>query len=412
MMLQQPKSMRASIGIFGRRNVGKSSLMNILSGFTMSLVSPVAGTTTDPVEKSVELPFLGPVVLVDTAGIDDEGELGTLRVQKSEERARSVSLALVVTDGVWGTYEEEVCTTIAKSKIPIIIVWNKSDIITPNEDALQKASKYSSFSVSLSAMNNKGLDALFDAMLQALPEEALLPPPLLQDLIPTGKICIFVTPIDKSAPKGRLIAPQVQALRDALDGHCISLVVQTEELHDAINALRDPPHLVVCDSQAVHECARILPESITMTTFSILMARIKGDLSLLAQGAAAISSLKEGDQVYICEACAHHAQDDDIGKVKIPQMLRNFTKIEPKIDFYTGKGFPRSIPDDALIIHCGGCMLNRPAMLARIQEAQSRGASITNYGVAISLMQGVLERSLQCFPAALALYQKALSAGK
>ena len=418
---QQPKATQPHIGIFGRRNTGKSSLLNYLLGYELALVSEIAGTTTDSVEKSVEIPPLGPVVLIDTAGIDDEGTLGALRIKNTLARLASVDLALLVTDGEWGKYEEQACSLFNEHRIPFIVVCSKADLGGDNWPLKKELIDKRGFSiVAVSAFKKQGLDDLILAILAKLPEQALNPPPMLGDLVPAGAVCLFVAPIDQSAPKARLIAPQVQALRDCLDGHAISIIVQPEELEAALGALRKPPHLLVCDSQAVHQCVQIAPASLPLTTYSILMARLKGDLAVLAAGAAAIHGLKDGDMVCISEVCTHHAQPDDIGRVKIPQLLAKFTGKKLDIRFAAGKDYPEDIGNYKLIIHCGGCMINRATMLARLAAAARadigappgvvslKGVPITNYGVAISLMHGVLERSLQIFPHALNAYTQAL----
>ena len=380
----QPKATQPHIGIFGRRNTGKSSLLNYLLGYQLALVSEIAGTTTDSVEKSVEIPPLGPVVLVDTAGIDDVGELGALRVKNTMARLASVDLALLVTDGEWGKYEKQICTLFNERNIPFIVVWSKADLgegdpkLKFKKDKLvnkEFTNKQEITSVAVSALKKQGLNNLILAIIAKLPEQALNPPPMLRDLVPAGAVCVFVAPIDQSAPKARLIAPQVQALRDCLDGHAISIIVQPEELEAALGALRNPPHLLVCDSQAVQQCVQIAPPGLPLTTYSILMARLKGDLAVLAAGAAAIHALKDGDMVCISEVCTHHAQPDDIGRVKIPQLLAKFTGKKLDIRFAAGKDYPEDIGQYKLIIHCGGCMINRATMLARLAAAAQVGGA-------------------------------------
>ena len=411
-MMQRPQALRPHIGIFGRRNTGKSSLMNYLAGFETALVSPVAGTTTDPVRKNVEIPPIGPVTLVDTAGIDDEGNLGTLRTAMAEKQFGAVHLGLLVSDGLWGDYEDRIVAGLAANGTPCIVVWSKSDVTSPDKNSMQKVVRQSIAAVAVSSAERRGLEGLVAAMLHALPEEALTPPSMLGDTLPPGSLCLFVAPIDQSAPKARLIQPQVQALRDCLDAHALSLIVQPEELKTALRILRAPPHLLVCDTQAVHLCVQDAPASLPLTTYSILMARLKGDLPILAAGAAAIHSLQDGDVVCISEVCAHHAQPDDIGRVKIPALLRQFTGKKLDIQFAAGRSYPENIEDFKLIIHCGGCMINRPVMLSRMAEAARAGVPITNYGVAISLLRGVLKRALQIFPHALATYKAAVVHGE
>lgn len=406
-MQPQPKALCPHIGIYGRRNAGKSSLLNFLLGYDLALVSPIAGTTTDPVEKTLEVPKLGPAVFVDTAGYDDEGELGELRVQKTLESLKQVNLALLVSESGWGEREEEMTTLCRERKLPLIVVWNKSDLTQPPQCLQEKLAGRGLPQVLVSTYNKSGLDDLVLAILQALPEEALAPPPMLSDLIPAGESCLFAAPIDSSAPKGRLIAPQVQALRDCLDAHLVSHIVQPQEIPAALAGLKKPPYLLVCDSQAVDECVRLAPPELLLTTYSILMARIKGDLPVMAAGAAAILGLGDGDEVCISEVCAHHAQPDDIGRVKIPNWLKKFTGADLKISFAQGRDYPADLSKYKLVIHCGGCMINRQLMLTRLAEAGRQGVPVTNYGVAISLLNGVLERSLQIFPAALEAYKKA-----
>lgn len=419
------RALQPHIGLFGRRNAGKSSLLNYLMGYDLALVSPVPGTTTDPVEKSIELPGLGPVTLVDTPGLDDAGELGRMRAQKGLERMAFVHLALLVTDGAWGKPEKETLAALHERGTPCIIVRTKADLAdnpadsapgsgpgsepgseaeaVPNAvaDAVAASSAPGVECVSVSAKARTGLQDLLGAIRRALPEAALVPPPLLRDLLAPGSLCVLVAPIDASAPKGRLIAPQTQALRDCLDGHIICLVLQPEELAGALGRLAMPPALVVCDSQVVRACGDALPPDAPLTTFSILMARQKADLATLCAGAAAIYSLQDNDKVCISEVCAHHAQPDDIGRVKIPAMLRAFTGKNLDIRFSSGRDYPENLAEFSLVIHCGGCMIAPPLMHARMEAARSAGVPITNYGVAISLMQGILDRSLHMFPDAL-----------
>lgn len=404
--MKSPKSIRPHIAIFGRRNTGKSSLMNMLVGYDLAVVSDVPGTTTDPVEKSVEILPLGPIVLMDTAGMDDVGDLGERRMQKATSRLDAAHLVLLVTDGPWGRHEEEALALIQEKKLPCIVVWNKIDAFIPSSEAVTLLADRGVPQVRISALRKEGLGPLMEAMLRAMPEEAKAPPPMLADLVPAGKVCLFVVPIDSSAPKARLIAPQAQALRDCLDAHAISLVVQPEGLVPALAALREPPHLLVCDSQAVHICVRNVPPDLPLTTYSILMARLKGDLPVLSAGAAAIHKLKDNDKVLISEVCAHHTGPEDIGRVKIPALLHKFTSADPDIVFASGRDFPDDLGQFKLVIHCGACMVGRPVMLSRMAEAKRAGVPITNYGVAISLMQGVLERSLAVFPDALAAYRQ------
>ena len=402
-----PQALRPCIGIFGRRNAGKSSLMNFLTGQELAIVSPIAGTTTDPVQKSVEIFPLGPVVLVDTAGLDDDGALGTLRTEKSLDFFSKVHLAVLVCAGDWGAFEESICSRFISTKIPFFVVWSKADIASPSAAGTAFLVKNKISCVHVSAIKKQGLQDLTETMARLMPAEAMATPSLLTGLLPANGLCLFVAPIDGSAPKGRLIAPQVQALRNALDSHVISLVVQPEELGTALTLLTRLPDITICDTQAVGHCAEVLPDNALLTTYSILMARLKGHLPTLAAGAAVIHSLQNGDKVCISEVCTHHSQPDDIGRVQIPRLLASFTGAELDITFAAGVDYPQNISEYKLIIHCGGCMINRPAMLGRMNKAALTGVAITNYGVAISLMRHVLEQTLEVFPEALAAYDDA-----
>lgn len=408
-MNEAPKGVRLHIGLFGRRNVGKSSLLNALTGQDVALVSPTAGTTTDPVEKTLEFAPLGPVVFHDTAGIDDTGELGLQRTRRSLDVLPGVDLALLVTEpGVWGADEENVANRLAAAKIPFVVVVNKCDD-DKGTAAGNRLPDMEAPVVAVSAQKGLGLAQLREAIVTLHPQTQQ-DPPLVADLVPDNGVVVLVVPLDSGAPKGRLILPQVQTIRDSLDYRKLSLVCTEKDLPVALSALREPPALVVCDSQVVHEVARLSPETIPLTTFSILMARNKGDLPTLAAGAAAIGRMDADSRVLMLEACSHHPQKDDIGRVKIPRLLEKCTGHKLHFDMRAGKRLDAMDAGYALAVHCGGCTLTRRQMEQRLAEAQAMGIPITNYGVAISCAQGVLERVLSPFPDALEAYRKARQA--
>ena len=378
-----------------------------------SIVSDTPGTTTDPVEKTLELDPVGPVVFIDTAGIDDEGALGALRRERSERALDRTDVALLVTDGAWGRDEEALEAAFAARKLPYLVVANKADLAdgTPGgqlpvtvRDALARRGIAV---VAASALLGQGLDAVRERIAMLAPEHAIAQPHMLSDLVPPGGLVVLVVPIDLGAPKGRLILPQVQAIRDLLDGDQMCLVVKERELRAALERLSAPPDLVVCDSQVVLKAAADTPPGVPLTTFSILMARLKGDLVELARGAAAIERLGPGDRVLIAEACTHHPLADDIGRVKIPRWLRQYAGGDIEIDVAAGKELSEDMAAYALVVHCGGCVINRGNMLARLRAARRAGVPMTNYGLAISLTQGVLPRALGPFPAALDAFRAA-----
>ena len=408
-MQDTPKGLRLHIGIFGKRNSGKSTLMNALIGQSVSIVSAHPGTTTDPVEKAYELAPLGAVVFIDTAGLDDVGELGALRVERTRAVLERVDLALIVVDdGRVGPLEQELIATLREQKTPFVVVFNKSDIAEPGKAQLMDLAADNVESVVVCAAQAAGIDALKEAMLRQAPEGGVDDARLIGDLIGPGDVVVLVVPIDLGAPKGRLILPQVQTLRDILDSDAVSLMVKERELPEALARLAAPPRLVVCDSQVVLKVTADTPREIPLTTFSILMARFKGDMIGLAEGAGALSRLRPGDRVLISEACSHHALADDIGRVKIPRWLRQFAGGNLEIDVKSGRDFPDDLTPYALIVQCGGCTVTRRQMLARQYRAARQGVPMTNYGMAISVVQGVLDRSLECFPAALDAYRRAL----
>lgn len=407
-MTGTPKAMRFTIGIFGRRNVGKSSLTNALTGQDVSIVSPEAGTTTDPVEKAMELAPLGPITLIDTAGLDDEGDLGGQRVERSRAVLARVDLALVVVDeaGI-GPLEERLFGELAKAETPVVVVFNKIDRARPAPADLTRLAERSLAVVSVVASTGRGIPALKEAILGAVPEEGFAIPHLLGDLVRPGAQVVLVVPIDLGAPKGRLILPQVMAIRDILDADASALVVKERELADTLARLNRRPDLVVCDSQVVLKAAADTPEEVALTTFSILMARFKGDLVGFARGASAIDRLKPGSRILVAEACTHHSLADDIGRVKIPRWLRQYAGGDLVFDTVAGRDFPEDLTPYALIVQCGGCMVTRKEVLIRQRRAAEQGVAMTNYGVTISRVQGVLDRALGVFPAALAAFHEA-----
>ena len=385
------KSMRLHIGIFGKTNVGKSSLLNKISNQSVSIVSDVAGTTTDVVEKSMELLPVGPVTFLDTAGLDDKTDLAEKRIEKTMKIVNRCDVAVVVCDynGI-DDYEKNLIEKFEELKIPYLIVVNKSDV---------KEIKLSGYENILYTSTVSDKDIVFkfkEALVRLLPDDFVNTPKIAGDLVPEKSTVILVVPIDKEAPKGRLILPQVQTIRDLLDSNCMPYVVKETELKDALDNLKTPPALVITDSQAFKKVAEIVPENIPLTSFSILFARLKGDLKEFVNGAEAIANLNDGDRVLILESCSHHAIDDDIGRVKIPNLLRQKTGKDLKIEHYSGHDFPDITPYK-LIIHCGACMTNRREVLSRILIANNKNIPITNYGIVISYCLGILPRAVKVF---------------
>lgn len=392
------KSMRLHIGIFGKTNVGKSSLLNRITNQDVSIVSEIAGTTTDVVEKSMELLPIGPVNFLDTAGINDSTALSSERIGKTMKILNRTDIAVVVCDynGV-DDYERALIEKFKELKIPFIILVNKTDIENISDKKLAELNKLCENVLITSTYTDDRLVFRFkETLVKLLPDDFVNSPKIVGDLVPEKSTVILVIPIDKEAPKGRIILPQVQALRDLLDSSCVSLVVQETELKEAIENLKTPPSLVVTDSQAFKKVAEIVPESIPLTSFSILFARLKGDLDAFTKGAEAIDNLKDGDRVLILESCTHHAIEDDIGRVKIPKWLKQKTGKNLVIDNIAGHDFP-DISKYSLVIHCGACMTNRREVLSRILIANKLGIPISNYGVVISYCLGILPRALKIF---------------
>ncbi len=408
-MTQAPKSLRLHIALFGRTNVGKSSFLNMIAGQDVAIVSPLPGTTTDVVEKPMELLPLGPVVFLDTAGMDDSSQLAALRVARARKIFDRADVVLLILEpGTWTSYEEDILSQAEARKAPVIFVINKTDIRDPSPEFLEMLQGRSPRVVACSSIRAAGREAcliqLKQYLLDVCPEEFLAPPPLIGDLLSAGKgvgLAVLVVPIDLQAPRGRLILPQVQTIRDTLDCDAAVAVVKEREYAAFLQQLRAPPDIAVCDSQVVLKMTGDTPREVPCTTFSILFARNKGDLVELARGAAVLTDIRPEDRILISEACSHHAIEDDIGRVKIPRWLRQYVGADVHIDTCAGRDYPDNLPQYRLVIHCGGCMLTRREMLSRIARARQAGVAITNYGVAISVLQGVIERTLSPFPAAL-----------
>ena len=397
--LSAPKGLRLHIGFFGRRNVGKSSLLNALTRQQTSIVSPQPGTTTDPVEKAMELLPLGPVLLIDTAGIDDDQEsLGALRVERTEAALNRCDLALLVTEaGSWGRYEEDLAERFRRQNKPYIVVLNKADLHPDAEGgaAVPENVRAEAGLVTLSARGAEAGAALRRAILAKAPAEFLEERPIVSDLLPEHGLAVLVVPIDKEAPKGRLILPQVQTIRDLLDAGCGAVVTQVERLARTLDGLKQPPDLVITDSQAFKRVAEIVPAEVPLTSFSVLFSRYKGDLATQLEGARRLLTLDGSARILIAEACTHHPIAEDIGTVKIPRLLRAKLGESVAVDHAQGRDFPQNLRDYDLVIHCGACTLNRRAMLHRLQTCSEADTAVTNYGLAIAALNGILERSVQ-----------------
>ncbi len=400
-MNQTPMSERVHIGFFGKRNAGKSSVMNAVTGQDIAVVSDVMGTTTDPVYKSMELLPLGPVVMMDTPGIDDEGELGALRVRKSYQVLNKTDVAVLVIDATAGISPEDeaLLERIRRKKIPYLVVMNKIDL-TAEEKGRQIREKLGlseSRFVPVSASDGSGIRELKEKIAAAAraeePEKDIV-----RELGSPSDFVILVVPIDKAAPKGRLILPQQQTIRDLLDGNAVSVVVKETELGQTLGQLGKKPALVITDSQAFGQVSRDVPEDILLTSFSILFARYKGNLESAVKGVTALDRLEDGDTILISEGCTHHRQCDDIGTVKIPKWIREYTGKEIRIETTSGTEFPDELGKYRLIVHCGGCMLNEREMKYRLSCAQDQGVPMTNYGILIAYVKGILKRSVEVFP--------------
>jgi [FeFe] hydrogenase H-cluster maturation GTPase HydF len=403
-----PRGVRLHIGIFGRRNVGKSSLLNALTRQQVSIVSPEPGTTTDPVEKPMELLPVGPVLFIDTAGIDDVGALGAQRVDRTMKALDRTELAiLVLAEEGLGSLELGLLDAFDARKIPVLPVINKGDLKKPDDATLDRLIHRGLKPLVVSALRGDGLGEVREALVDLAPDEFLNAPTILSDLVPPGECAVLVVPVDKEAPKGRLILPQSQAIRDLLDNDSYAIVVKERELREALDRLKRKPALVVTDSQAFLKVAGDTPPDVPLTSFSILFARQKGDLLQFARGALAIDNLQPGDRIAVAEACSHHPIGEDIGRVKIPRWLSQYVGGALTVDHVQGRDFIADPKDYKLVVHCGSCMLNRREVLSRLFTCSRAGVPITNYGMAIAYSLGIFERALQPFPAALEAYREA-----
>lgn len=400
-MNQTPASERVHIGFFGRRNAGKSSVMNAVTGQDLAVVSDVRGTTTDPVYKSMELLPLGPVVMMDTPGIDDEGELGALRVRKSYQVLNKTDVAVLVIDGSVGVTPEDkaLLKRIREKKIPYVIAVNKKELAAPNalEKIVDELNSEDGQIIAVSAATGEGIDELKEQIAAAAdteePEHYIV-----RDLLKPSDMAVLVVPIDKAAPKGRLILPQQQTIRDILEADAVSVVVKETELKNVLGQFQNKPKMVITDSQAFEKVAADTPEDILLTSFSILFARYKGDLAAVVKGVTSLDTLEDGDAILISEGCTHHRQCDDIGTVKLPRWIREYTGKEIRIETTSGTEFPDDLTKYKMIVHCGGCMLNEREMKYRLKCAEDQGVPMTNYGITIAYMRGILKRSVEVFP--------------
>ena len=382
---------RVHIGFFGMRNAGKSSLVNAVTGQSLSVVSEVLGTTTDPVKKAMELLPLGPVVIIDTPGFDDVGALGEKRVEKTNEILAKTDVAILVVDALKGVSrgDEDLIDSFKKRNIPYIVAFNKSELLTEKADLRENE-------IYVSAVDNINIFELKEKI-GSLSKTAEKKKYVVSDLVEKGDIVVLVIPIDEAAPKGRLILPQQMTIRDLLDGNCIVVSCQDTELESTLQSLAKKPKLVITDSQIFGKVSKIVPDDILLTSFSILMARYKGELSTLINGAEKLAEIKDGDRILISEGCTHHRQCNDIGTVKIPDMIRKFTNAEPEFSFTSGGEFPQDLSAFSLVVHCGGCTLNEKEMHHRMSLANEQGVPMVNYGVAIAKMNNILDKSLEIF---------------
>lgn len=392
---QTPSANRTHIGIFGKRNAGKSSLINAITGQNYAIVSDVLGTTTDPVLKSMELLPLGPVVIIDTPGLDDEGELGALRIQKAYQILNKTDIAVLVIDASSGVTKEdsEILKRIHEKEIPCVIVVNKSDIC-PNCNLEDLPLPDSDSAILVSSKTGEHIHELKELLAQQASQDTIQKS-IVADLLNPLDFVVLVVPIDSAAPKGRLILPQQQTIRDILEAKASAIVVQETELAETLNSLGKKPKMVITDSQVFKKVSAVTPDDILLTSFSILFARYKGNLKTLVDGASALDSLKDGDRILISEGCTHHRQCDDIGTVKLPNWIRNYTKKEIEFKFTSGTEFPLDLSSYKMIVHCGGCMLNEREMKYRLKCAEDAKIPITNYGTCIAYINGILNRSLE-----------------
>lgn len=402
-MNETPSADRVHIGFFGRRNAGKSSIVNKVTGQDLAVVSDVKGTTTDPVSKAMELLPMGPVVIIDTPGIDDEGYLGELRVLKAKQVLNRVDVAVLIVDATVGkiSVDEELIRIFKEKEIPYLVVYNKADLLKTKDgnqfSSENKLNQNAEQSIYASAVTGQNIYELKERIASlAVTDELKLR--LVGDLLEPSDFAILVVPIDKAAPKGRLILPQQQTIRDVLEAGAAAIVIKEDELSNTLETLGKKPKLVITDSQVFAKVSKETPEDIWLTSFSILFARFKGNLKAAAAGAAAIDRLKDGDKILISEGCTHHRQCDDIGTVKLPRWIRNYTGKDLEFEYSSGREFPEDVTKYSLIVHCGGCMLNEREMRYRQKCALDQEIPITNYGIAIAYMQGILKRCVEMFP--------------
>lgn len=398
-MIGTPKANRLHIGIFGKRNAGKSSLINALVNQEISIVSEIAGTTTDVVEKTMEFLPLGPVVFIDTAGIDDIGSIGEKRIEKTKKVFDRTDIAVIVCDSAgWDEYEINLFNEFKERNIPVLAVINKQDVQPIEQSKLEIIKQYVTEPLLTSLKESRDVVyKLKEQLISVCPDDFITPPSLLGDIVKEGDTVVLVIPVDKEAPKGRLILPQVQVLRDLLDNKCKAVVAQEGELASALQNLKTLPRIVITDSQAFKAVSDIVPKEIELTSFSIIFARIKGDLKEFYNGAKSIEKLKDNDKVLICESCSHHQIEDDIARVKIPRLIKQKTGKEILFEYHSGHDFPENLSDYALLIHCGACMTNRKEVLSRILKCKKANIPITNYGIAIAHCLGILQRTVTPF---------------
>ena len=382
-----PSANRIHIGIFGKRNAGKSSVINAITGQNLAIVSDVKGTTTDPVSKSMELLPLGPVTIIDTPGLDDEGMLGKKRIEKAYQVLNKTDIALLIVDSVQGISDEdeEILSLIKEKNLPYLVVMNKSDLI----DKKEEKENY----IYVSAVTKENIKELKNRIGQMAPKET--EKVIVSDLINASDKVILVIPIDKAAPKGRLILPQQQTIRDVLDKGAVAIMCKEDELKDTISLMKEKPKLVITDSQAFKSVSVDTPKDIPLTSFSILFARYKGEIDVLIRGVKKINDLKDGDTILISEGCTHHRQCGDIGSEKIPKLLKKFTGKDLSFEFSSGTEFPKNLDKYALVVHCGGCMLNEKEMKHRISYANNQGLEIVNYGILLAYLNGILQRAVK-----------------
>lgn len=398
--MSKGKDTKPHIGIFGRRNNGKSSLINALAGQEIAIVSDYAGTTTDPVKKSMEIAGIGPVILIDTAGIDDEGELGKKRVRATLAALKTIDFAvLVISNNMFGEQEEGLVRQFQQQEVPFLVVHNKSDLAPLREELSDRLSAaYGVPPVDFSALNGLSPTPIIQQIKRLMPESAYRSRSLLGDLLSYGDVVMLITPIDIEAPEGRMILPQVQAIRDILDNDCIAVVVKEREVDSYIRKMQPLPSLVVCDSQVFLKADASIPKEIPLTSFSIMLARHKGDFEAYVKGTPAIGTLKDGDRVLLLESCTHHVSCDDIGRVKIPRWLSNYTGKSLEYEVVSGLSeLPRPITDYALVVQCGGCVLTRRQVIGRIRQAIEAGVPVTNYGMTIAWLHGIFHRAVAPF---------------